>query len=201
MSTQAKLAMAGAKMPMAGNRAPKATVKDTSGNDIALSSFWREGPVVLVFLRHYGCPFCREHLVRLRDDFAKFQDAGANIVCVGMGDPKVGKAFSILMSLPFPLVVTGDDALAFRAYGMNRAGLSQMFGLRTILKGLSATFRGHLAAIPQADPYQMPGVFIADETGIVRYAHNYRQIGDNPDNAVLLEILENLSARSAAVAR
>jgi prostamide/prostaglandin F2alpha synthase len=30
------------------------TVKDLGGHDVRLGSFWRDGPAVLVFLRHYG---------------------------------------------------------------------------------------------------------------------------------------------------
>ena len=40
--------------PKPGDRAPGATVLDARGNPVSLESFWRSGPVVLVFLRHWG---------------------------------------------------------------------------------------------------------------------------------------------------
>jgi hypothetical protein len=29
-------------------------VKDVEGNDVRLGDLWRDGPAVLVFVRHYG---------------------------------------------------------------------------------------------------------------------------------------------------
>jgi hypothetical protein len=40
--------------PVVGERAPDATVVETCGERIALSTFWKERPAVAVFLRHYG---------------------------------------------------------------------------------------------------------------------------------------------------
>jgi len=37
-----------------GDRAPNVTVLDGSGRRRRLSSFWKDRPAVLVFLRHYG---------------------------------------------------------------------------------------------------------------------------------------------------
>jgi hypothetical protein len=37
-----------------GQTAPDATLRDTTGAERPLSSFWAERPVVAVFLRHYG---------------------------------------------------------------------------------------------------------------------------------------------------
>jgi peroxiredoxin len=37
-----------------GDRAPDATVLNTQGQPVALSEVWRDGPVLLTFLRHFG---------------------------------------------------------------------------------------------------------------------------------------------------
>lgn len=37
-----------------GDAAPDATVLDENGREVRLSSLWQDGPVVLVFLRHFG---------------------------------------------------------------------------------------------------------------------------------------------------
>lgn len=41
-------------VPSVGDQAPPATALDARGEPVAFDSFWREGPVVLVFLRHWG---------------------------------------------------------------------------------------------------------------------------------------------------
>lgn len=35
----------------------------------------------------------------------------------------------------------------------------------------------------------MPGIFIVDRTGIIRFIYRYRDIADNPPNELLLEQL------------
>ena len=37
-----------------GDRAPNATFARSQGNEVALSELWRDGPVVVAFLRHFG---------------------------------------------------------------------------------------------------------------------------------------------------
>lgn len=37
-----------------GDRAPDVTVLNMQGQPVALSESWREGPVLLTFLRHFG---------------------------------------------------------------------------------------------------------------------------------------------------
>ena len=37
-----------------GRPAPDPDVLDGSGRELALSTFWKERPVVLAFLRHFG---------------------------------------------------------------------------------------------------------------------------------------------------
>ena len=37
-----------------GDQAPDATLRDAHGDEVTLSSLWRQRPLVLVFLRHFG---------------------------------------------------------------------------------------------------------------------------------------------------
>jgi peroxiredoxin len=43
-----------AKRLAPGDAAPDYKVFDASGREVALADLWREGPVVLAFLRHFG---------------------------------------------------------------------------------------------------------------------------------------------------
>ncbi len=38
----------------AGQPAPDAAFRDSSGRDVQLSDFWRAQPTVFIFLRHFG---------------------------------------------------------------------------------------------------------------------------------------------------
>ncbi len=37
-----------------GDKAPNLTLRDSTGAEVALSDLWREQPLALVFLRHFG---------------------------------------------------------------------------------------------------------------------------------------------------
>jgi peroxiredoxin len=37
-----------------GDKAPDATVQGKAGGTIRLSALWQDGPVALVFMRHFG---------------------------------------------------------------------------------------------------------------------------------------------------
>lgn len=41
-------------MLKAGDKAPDLKIRDSAGEMLALSDLWRERPLALVFLRHFG---------------------------------------------------------------------------------------------------------------------------------------------------
>ncbi len=179
--------------PNAEADAPDATLTGTDGQPVALSDFWRRGPVLLVFLRHFGCMFCREQVAQLRKDYGHFQAAGVEIVCVAQGDAKTGKAFSIFFDLPFPVLTCGNDLSVFHAYGLGRGTRGQLFGWRSWTRGFLATLRGHLIGKLVGDGFQMPGVFLVDAQGVIRYAHRHKDATDNPGTRELLRAAHSLT--------
>jgi hypothetical protein len=56
------------------------------------------------------------------------------------------------------------------------------------LKGLKALSKGHKPGIPRDDIMQMPGVFLLDTSGNIRYAHYSKDPSDNPSIGTLLAL-------------
>lgn len=83
-----------------------------------LGELWTERPVVLVHLRHFGCLFCRAHLMRLRDHHPKIDGQGVKVVAVGTGDLEYGRRLQAELQLTFPLLL--DEGL--RSYTAVEAG-------------------------------------------------------------------------------
>jgi hypothetical protein len=46
--------MADLQAPKPGDRAPAGVALDAAGDPVPFEQFWRDGPAVLVFLRHWG---------------------------------------------------------------------------------------------------------------------------------------------------
>ncbi|MGO8671060.1 MAG: SelL-related redox protein [Capsulimonadaceae bacterium] len=172
--------------PSVGDRAPDAVLTGIDGNPVSLSSLWAERPAAIVFLRHLGCVFCREQLSELRRENARLSGAGLQVCCIAQGDAKVGKAYSILFDLPFPLLLCGPDLDVYRRYGLSRAGWTQLFNPYTIARGLMATLRGSRQGDIVGDGFQLGGAFVVDSGGVVRLVHRSKRAGDHISMTALI---------------
>jgi peroxiredoxin len=180
--------------PQVGDPAPDAILLAGGGGRVQLSSFWKERPAVLVFLRYFGCPFCQMHVVKLREDQQLFRDAGAAVVLVGQGSPEEGAGFCQRKHLPFPCLLDGDKS-AYRAYGLRRRNLAVVVSPRIAVPFVRANLNPETRqrGLEGGDFFQMPGTFVVDIAGIVRLAHRNRTIADSPPNHALLDVLAGLN--------
>jgi peroxiredoxin len=176
--------------PLAGDRAPDAVLVDPGGLEAKLSFFWQESAAVLVFLRYFGCPFCQAQVVTLREDERRFLEAGANVVLIGHGDRQAAEEFRKGKLVSFTFLLDPDRA-AYRAYGLARGGLMQVFGPSTALPFLTANLRPETRqrGLKGGDLMQMPGTFVVDADGMVRFAHRNKHVADSPRNQDILEAL------------
>lgn len=154
-----------------------------TGSGQKLAALSDASSVLLIFLRHAGCTFCREALGDLARQRDLIEAAGVRIVLVHMGDSDaVGKLIR-------RYGLTGVDRICdpgkklYQAFGLKRGTPWQLFGPKVLWRALpeGALVRhgiGHLAA----DSFQMPGIFLIDKSGIVR-RFRHRTAADRPDYA------------------
>ena len=140
---------------------------------------------MLVFLRHAGCTFCREALGDIARARRAIEEAGAKIILVHMRDS--GQIQGLMWKyglLGVDRICDGDRQL-YRAFGLKRGRLRQLFGLHVFLRGVqAAVLRGHGMGRISADGFQMPGLFLISGGGILqRFRH--RTAADRPDYAGL----------------
>jgi peroxiredoxin len=171
-----------------GDPAPDAVVRGPDGSPVYLSSLWAVQPLVLAFLRHFGCPFCRRALAALQAAAPEIAARGARIAAVTMAAP--GEAASYCGArAPNVLCLADEERRAFRAYGLGRASGLDVLRPDVVLEGFRATIAGHLPGVPVGDPWQMPGTFVIGADGRIRLAHYSRTVADNPDPALILVAL------------
>ena len=60
-------------------------VLDTDGATVRLGSLWSDRPAVLVWLRHFGCLFCKEQTAEFRARANDIQGGGARLAFIGNG--------------------------------------------------------------------------------------------------------------------
>jgi len=125
--------------------------------------------------------------VQLHRSKARFEDKGFQIVLVGLGTADQAEAFKKKFSLSFPLICDPEKKL-YQAYGLGRGSVASMASPTLLLKGLKTLSRGHTPGVPQGDVMQMPGVFLIDTSGNIRYAHYSKDPSDNPPVGTLLAL-------------
>lgn len=172
-------------------RAPETSVVLEDGSTSPLSDLYRARPLVLVFLRHSGCVFCRYHVAQLRTC------ADLNLCFVCMETPAEAAAFKAEMRSPHRFISDPERAL-YEAFGLQRGGFTQVFNLRTFRRGVEAMRQGHLNRKPTSDPWQLAGTFIVDTDGEVVWN---RQARDAADVATAAEIRERLAGIGKTKAR
>jgi peroxiredoxin len=137
--------------------------------------------------------------VRLRGDRVKFRRAGVNVVLIGLGTSERARWFCEDRGIPF-VCVADPDVSAHRAYGLERGSLRQVMGPQVYFRWTKARLLADMP-FPSAkrgeDVMQMPGTFVIDTDGIVRYAHRNKDVTDNPSNEEILAVLRELKRKIA----
>jgi len=137
-------------------------------------------PVLLVFLRHAGCTFCREAVADIAAVREEIEGTGTRIVLVHMGDRDGMSELIDRHQLGSLDRICDPDRLLYAAFGLRRGTFRQLFGLKVWVRGLVAgLIRGHGWKKPVADSHQMPGVFLL-ERGMIARSYRHRSAADRP---------------------
>jgi hypothetical protein len=137
-------------------------------NGVNLAALSLVSPVLLVFVRHSGCTFCREALSDLSASRSSIEALGIRIVVVHFGDPALFDGMLDKYDLVSLDRIRDDDQVLFHAFGLNRGSWWQLAGPRVWWRGIRAgLIDGHGAGKPAGDIKQMPGMFLLDKCELV----------------------------------
>jgi peroxiredoxin len=161
------------------------SLPDQEGTKHHLGDLWADRPVVLVFLRHFGCIHCREHAVQLRDRYEEMQQQGVDLVAIGTGDQRYAGAFVRDEKIPY-LVLVDDDAKAARAASVKTASWYRLLHPSTWRATVATHKRGHRSHSPGKRVTQLGATFVLGPGDAVRYAH---VDADSTDHAAIPDVL------------
>jgi len=139
-----------------------------------------EGDTLLVFLRHFGCVFCRETVADLRA-VAEADPEYPKVLFFFQGPPTEGRAF-LRRYWPEAHAVADPGQRLYAAFGVERGSVVQMFGPAVWRGRWRAAGKGHANGMPAGDVWRMPGVFLVRGERVV-WSHRYRHAADHPDFA------------------
>lgn len=146
------------------------TLQDLSGEG---------GGVLLVFLRHAGCPFCREAASDLQTKRSAIEEAGLTLVLVHQGEEEAGASFFGKFDLGDVHRVADPERRLFRAVDLARGNLWQIGGPKVMVRSLLAALRGHVPGRVEGDAFQMPGSFVVRD-GTIVLAYRHKSQADRP---------------------
>lgn len=175
-----------------GAPAPDLVLADHTGRDRTLSELWSEGPLLLMFWRHFGCGCGVDRATRLRSEYDDYLATGLVPVIIAQGEPERAAAYRAENRLPCP-VLCDPDHVAYRAYGIGQ------WGPERVLFDAPAEYWSHpheLGARLQSDrrdlgrptvddPWRGTAEFVIGRSGTVRLCHAYQHCEDFPDPRVL----------------
>jgi len=154
-------------------------------------------PVLLIFLRHFGCTFCREALSDIAKERDAFSEKPVEIVLVHMANDEVANKYFDKYDLTGIRHVSDPNCELYKAFGLLKGNFHQLFGLQSWIRGFQAgVIEGHRVGYQQlGDGFQMPGAFVIREGEIVNtFVH--KVASDRPDYWKMVEHCEVESSTS-----
>jgi hypothetical protein len=148
------------------------------------ASLWElsfDRPVLLVFLRHFGCTFCRETLsdIAAKREFLSEKRILPAFVHM-VPEDQAGPEFTRYGVEDLPRFSDPEKRL-YSVFGLKPARWRQLLGLKVWVRGfLSAIVNGHGFSGPKGDPMQMPGVFLLRRGQVLR-AFEHTTPADRPN--------------------
>lgn len=158
-----------------------ASIRTESG--ASLLALAEASPVLLVFLRHFGCSFCRQAISDVADLKGELAQRGVRPVFVHLGTPERAKPFFEYYGIGDVERVSDPEA---KVYQMPVFALPRIHPALTLLQPSvwagwlkGSLFKHGIGAIKE-DGHQMQGIFFLKGSKIVRQ-FRYKTIADEPN--------------------
>ncbi len=151
----------------------------SDGNSLGELSI--DNPILLIFLRHFGCTFCREALLDISERREQIENEGVKVVFVHMSDTAMAEQYFKRFNLEGSLHICDPACDLYQQFGLVKGKFRQLFGLNVFIRGFEAgVMKGLGIGKAIGDSFQMPGVFVI-KNGEIRESFIHKQASDRPD--------------------
>jgi len=156
-----------------------------TNKDVSVLELSQSKKVMMVFLRHFGCTFCREAMSDLFELREKIIDSNTELVIVHQLPESAGAQFLELYGLGNVHRISDPGKHLYDYFELKRGKAFQMFGPKVIARAIWAgLFKGHLVGPERGDGWQMPGVFIIYKGKVIN-SFVHKLSSDKPDYVAL----------------
>lgn len=123
-----------------GDRAPRFALSDGDGNTLSLETLLEKGPLVIFFYPKDETPGCTKEACSFRDNYAVFEELGAQVVGISSDSSASHRRFSDKFRFPFPLLSDPGGAIR-KAFGVPKT-LGILDGRSTYVVDKKGVVRG-----------------------------------------------------------
>ena len=124
----------------------------------------------------------------MREFETAFQQKGARIAVVGLGDPSYARFFREKTGIQFPLLID-EKREAYKAVGLRHASLLHLLRRDNMQARRRAQSAGHKQHRLGKDPLQLGGSFVFAPGNKDLFVHVSETFGDNAAPAEMLKAL------------
>ena len=141
-----------------------------------------ERPVLLVFLRHFGCAFCRQAIDDVSRIRPELTSRGVQVAFVHLGSPERAKPYFDYYKLSDVERVSNPDGSLYRdpVFALARVSVFQLFRPAVWIAWVRGAIFKYRIGLLKEDIQQMPGVFFLKDRAIANL-YRHHAIADRPD--------------------
>lgn len=152
-----------------------------TNNGVRLSELSNSNKLMLVFLRHFGCTFCRETLADIKTRKEQIEAKGVKIVFIHMMPEAYADEIFKIYGMPDVIHISDPAKKLYNHFGLEQGSLWQVLGFKVWLRFFwSGLIKGHLVGPAKGDAYQMPGIFMYHQNKIIK-AYRHKFASDKPN--------------------
>ncbi|HEX2729991.1 MAG TPA: peroxiredoxin-like family protein [Polyangiaceae bacterium] len=158
------------------------------GRPTFFGDLWRERPLVVAFVRHFGCLFCFEQVAEMTAAAADIKRWGARFCVIGNGTPLHARVFMDEARLETD-VFTDPARLLYKGIGM-RHGVFTTVNPTSSRNARRAYARGFRQRGVRGDPWQQGGALVVGRDGTVAFLQRFLVAGEPTDLPDLKRAIE-----------
>ena len=148
----------------------------------------------LFFLRHLGCPLCKEKISELKENQARYQAEGVELFVLVESTPRRVQEYGKKEGIDFHLISDREKRI-YQLYQVSRGSFGDFFSPSVLSASLRATFKGHFHGRFEGDEFQRPACFIVAPSGKLVYSKYGKNIAKIITEEEFFEVLKMLKEK------
>jgi AhpC/TSA antioxidant enzyme len=156
--------------------------------DSPLRALADRSPTLVVFLRHFGCTFCREAIADVARSREAIRKAGVAVAFVHTSPPQDAEPWFHDPALADVVQISDPQLNHYRAFGLGRTAPQALIDPKVWARGAACAVLHGFGMQPAEMLRQLPGVFLVQHDRVLaEFRHS--SPSDRPDYLSLLKCL------------